>query len=164
MIFPLKDIADGVFFFFFHLTILECHASCLFLFSRPVVFCHALLLDLNWWVDVTNSFSAFLALHLPVCCVLAFMFSLSFISSCRQCFLCLCVRFSKWKNSSQACTVAVVKHALRFSSSRHQPGSAALSRDQSNGGRFWSSLCPQHQPWLLTPALWFCQRPGERHA
>lgn len=61
-------------------------------------------------------------------------------------------------NESQFC--AVTKSSCSCSVFRHQPGSAALPGDQSHGVRFRSSFCSQHQPRLLSPALWLCQRTG----
>lgn len=46
--------------------------------------------------------------------------------------------------------------------SRHQPGPPPLPGQQSNRGRLRSCICPQHQPRLLTSALWVCQRTGIR--
>lgn len=57
-------------------------------------------------------------------------------------------------------TILAVECKVLVSLCRHQPGSAPLPGEQSHRGRLWSSVCPQHQPRLLTSALWVCQRTG----
>lgn len=136
--------------------------SSLCVLARPVVFPHALLPELNWWVCAAAVHFQRFFCHCVVFRRWYFFLYVSFALLDCACLSESLIFFNLFfLNESNECgRCSLTESSCSLSMLRHQPGSPALPGHQGHRGRLWSSFRPQHQPRLLTPAVWLCQRTG----